>query len=178
MADDQPTVERWLPIVGYEGRYEVSDQGRVRSVDRIINDSIGRSYAVAGKPLRPYKMSSGHHIVTVDQTGGALVRKLVHVLVLESFIGPCPAGMEACHWDDDPSNNRLANLRWDTRSANTHDRVRNGVHPMSRKTDCKRGHPFTPENTRLERNGSTRRCIQCERDRQRRRSKNSREMRQ
>ncbi len=49
----------------------------------------------------------------------------VHLLVLESFIGPCPDGMECCHYDDDRGNNRLSNLRWDTRKNNSADAYRN-----------------------------------------------------
>lgn len=49
-----------------------------------------------------------------------------HELVLEVFVGPCPPGMEACHANDETSNNRLDNLRWDTRRENSADRKRNG----------------------------------------------------
>jgi hypothetical protein len=52
----------------------------------------------------------------------------VHRIILESFIGPCPLGMEACHGDGDVNNNRLSNLRWDTRSSNARDKVRHGTH--------------------------------------------------
>lgn len=46
-------------------------------------------------------------------------------LVLEAFVGPCPDGMECCHYDDNPFNNKLTNLRYDTPSANKRDRARN-----------------------------------------------------
>jgi hypothetical protein len=49
---------------------------------------------------------------------------LIHRLVLEAFVGPCPPGMEGCHLDDDPENNRLDNLRWDTPEANREDATR------------------------------------------------------
>jgi hypothetical protein len=52
----------------------------------------------------------------------------VHVLVLETFVGPCPTGKQACHWDGNPANNRLGNLRWGTLSDNTLDRLRHGNH--------------------------------------------------
>jgi hypothetical protein len=60
------------------------------------------------------------------------VRKLcyVHRLVLETFVGPRPPGMEGCHFPDrDPANNRLNNLRWDTRQANVNDMIAHGTHP-------------------------------------------------
>jgi len=68
-------------------------------------------------------------------------KKFVHVLVLETFIGPAPAGMEACHWDDDRANNKLPNLRWGAHKQNAADAVRNGrmprgeAHPNSRLTE-------------------------------------------
>lgn len=53
--------------------------------------------------------------------------RLVHRLVLEAFVGPCPAGMEGCHNNGCPSDNRLQNLRWDTRLANNADKIRHGT---------------------------------------------------
>lgn len=87
----------------------------------------------------------------------------VHQLVLEAFVGPRPEGFVGCHWDDDPSNNRLENLRWDTESANRFDSVRNGTHPEASKTHCIRRHEFTPENT-YRQNGGGRGCRTCSRD--------------
>jgi hypothetical protein len=49
-----------------------------------------------------------------------------HQLVLEAFVGPCPPGMECCHGNDIPDDNRIENLRWDTPKSNGEDRVRNG----------------------------------------------------
>jgi len=50
---------------------------------------------------------------------------LIHRLVLEAFVGPCPLGKESCHEDDEPSNNQKGNLRWDVRKENMKDRKRN-----------------------------------------------------
>jgi len=59
----------------------------------------------------------------------------VHRLVLTAFTGPCPTGLEACHFPDtNPSNNYLENLRWDTRSANQKDAVRSGTSWWSKVT--------------------------------------------
>jgi hypothetical protein len=58
---------------------------------------------------------------------------LVHRLVLESFVGPCPEGMEACHNDGDVLNNRLSNLRWDTRQSNQFDRYKHGTDQCGEK---------------------------------------------
>ena len=53
--------------------------------------------------------------------------KLIHRLVLETFVGPCPKGMEACHNNGIRTDNRLENLRWDTRSNNAYDAVKHGT---------------------------------------------------
>ena len=86
----------------------------------------------------------------------------VHHLVLEAFVGPCPVGLEGCHWDDDKDTNHLNNLRWDTHGANMNDAVRNGNHFHGSKNHCPTGHEYTPENTKLGKNGG-RWCRECHR---------------
>lgn len=108
--------EYWLPIAGFAG-YFVSDCGRVCSVDRIVNGKIQH-----GRVLRPGVAKSGHLSVVLGRGN----TRQVHALVLQEFRGPCPAGHEGLHADDDPANNRILNLRWGTRSDNLHDAVRNG----------------------------------------------------
>jgi hypothetical protein len=62
-------------------------------------------------------------------------------LVLEAFVGLCPEGMEACHNDGNPTNNRVPNLRWDTRTNNQRDRIKHGTdsrgekHPQHKLTE-------------------------------------------
>ena len=67
----------------------------------------------------------GHANVRLFKNGSK-TWKQVHRLILETFVGPCPKGMECCHYNDVPSDNRLENLRWDTRSNNLRDSFRNG----------------------------------------------------
>jgi hypothetical protein len=97
------------------------------------------------------------------RAGGQQKYVSVHRLVLEAFVGACPDGLQACHFDDNPTNNHLSNLRWDTPSANMYDKVRNGHHHLARRTHCKRGHAFDETNTRINRRGG-RACRQCVRD--------------
>ena len=85
----------------------------------------------------------------------------VHHLVAAAFLGPRPDGLEICHSNGDATDNRAANLRWDTRSSNLHDAVAHGAHFWSSRTHCKWGHEFTPENTTYSRNTGARRCRQC-----------------
>lgn len=150
-------MERWLPVTGYEGVYEVSDAGRIRSLARL--DARGRRRSA--KVLSPRKTSRDHLSVALYANGTRRDAQLHH-LVLEAFVGPRPAGMEGCHWNDDPADNRLRNLRWDTRSANVRDSVRNGTHHMARRTNCPAGHPYTPENTYTY-PGGNRACNECRR---------------
>ena len=150
-------AEQWRPVVGYEGSYEVSDLGNVRSLDRL--DSRGRRRR--GK-VRPLAVSPRGRLLVGLCRDGIRATAQVHHLVLEAFVGPRPDGLEACHWNDDPSDNRLTNLRWDTRSANAADSVRNGKHAMASRTHCPSGHPYTPENTYVYPAGR-RACFECRR---------------
>lgn len=126
---DVNSGERWLPVPGYEGLYEVSDYGRVRSLDRIVVVR-GRidgqtSKRVKGRVLKP-GLSAGRPVVNLrsDIDGR---HAMVHHLVLEAFVGACPEGQECRHLNDNRQDNRLANLVWGTRRENMADRRRNGL---------------------------------------------------
>lgn len=116
-------MERWKDIPGHEGRYQVSDLGRVRSLDFWVNagPSPGRRL-IKGRLLKP-NMKKGERYLTVHlRPSNNPVR--VHRLVMLAFVGPCPDGLEVCHDDDDGSNACLSNLRYDTHYENHQDRVR------------------------------------------------------
>lgn len=155
--------ERWLPVPGHEGLYEVSDHGRVRSLDRVITMKNGRKRRQRGIVLKPVN-SNGYHCVNV----GAL--RYVHRLVLEAFVGPPPPGMETRHLDGDPHNNRLGNLKWGSSSENNDDIVAHGNHWQVQKESCPRGHPLVspnlvPSNAKKLRDGDGRECLACNRAR-------------
>lgn len=134
-----------MPVFGWEDRYQVSDQGRVWSHS-------------AGRVLKLVEAANGYAVVTLNAAPGRQV-VYVHRLVLEAFLGPCPARMETCHGPGGRLDNRLTNLRWDTKSANSHDAVRDGAHPMARKNRCKRGHLLDGPNLRVRQN--SRQCLAC-----------------
>ena len=144
--------EHWLPVVGYEGRYEISDLGNVWS-------------CLSNKLLAQTSTRQGRMQVTLLPNTGKRNKKTVsvHRLVLEAFIGPCPEGMECCHWNDDPADNRLENLRWDTRSANAKDKIRNGHNANLNKTYCPHWHKYDEKNTYYDSNGG-RNCRACRRN--------------
>lgn len=109
--------ERWLPVVGYEGLYEVSDLGRVRT---------RRRKGSKGGLLRPGL--SAAHLTVALYLDGVPRSRLVHHLVLEAFVGPRPPGMEGCHGPGGALDNSLRNLSWDSREKNQGlDRVRDGT---------------------------------------------------
>ena len=154
-------AETWMPVMGFEGFYEVSDMGRVRSVDRVTND--GRH--VKGVLRKPKPSGKTGHLWLPLWRDGASKGVTIHRLVLEAFIGSCPKGMEGCHNDGDPSNNRLDNLRWDTRSENTRDAIRHGNHFNASKEVCPRGHLLTAPNLVANTSHGQRNCLACDRGR-------------
>lgn len=121
--------ERWLPVANYEGYYEVSNLGNVRSVTRVIRAWNGVSLAqktYAGRLRTAVANKDGYRIVTLSRDNR--VRHLrVGRLVLEAFVGPCPCGHECAHNDGNPHNDELTNLRWATPKENTADQIRHGT---------------------------------------------------
>lgn len=119
--------EIWLPVPGYEGAYSVSNLGRVRSEARTVPHPSCGEIRLRERVLKQATVTDGYLSVDLS-AGGVVVQRRVHALVLEAFVGACPRGHEACHNDSDPQNNRLDNLRWDTRSGNFTDKLANGTH--------------------------------------------------
>jgi len=145
-------IEQWRPVVGFEGRYEVSNLGRVASLPnrqrptRII--------------MRQSRTPDGYYRLNLC-ADGTRVRRSVHLLVAAAFIGPRPEGLMTRHMDGDPGNNRAGNLAWGTAEENAQDMLRHGRGRNQRKTECKRGHKFDQSNTYVWTNGS-RRCRRCD----------------
>jgi len=113
----------WLPVAGYEGLYEVSSCGSIRSLPRKTRTGL-----LGGRTLKPQIQKNGYHRVTLSRDGKS-ARLLVHRIVLCAFRGPCPAGQEARHLNGNAADNRVVNLAWGTRSENAFDRVRHGTLP-------------------------------------------------
>ena len=157
------TSEQWRAIPGYEGYYEVSDHGRVRSIDRTITRSDGRATRLPGVTLRRYVNDDGRHMVTLSRPGERRTR-YVHQLVMLAFVGPRPPRADVCHNNGDASNDRLTNLRYDTRRANIHDAIRHGTHNGGGRTRCTQGHPLVAPNlVPSELRRGSRACLACRR---------------
>lgn len=150
--------EQWRPVVGYEGLYEVSDHGQVRSVDRLVPRG-GRPFKLKGQLLAQSTMRSGHKRVGLFRDGKGR-QYLVHRLVLEAFVRAPEPEEECCHGIGGPGDNRLENIRWGTASDNMKDRVLHGTHHEASKVRCRNGHEYTPENTYIDPSGH-RACRTC-----------------
>lgn len=134
--------ERWRPVVGYQGYYEVSDRGRVRSVPRIVSFEDGRvrSYQGVLLKLKPHNQY-GYPLAALCRGRADKRWRTVHQLVMEAFVGPRPQGQEVCHNANNLSAS-LSNLRYDTRSNNARDQWRHGTmqhgatHPSAKFSDA------------------------------------------
>jgi hypothetical protein len=106
--------EIWKPIAGFENTYEISNHGRVRNKNT--------------KHIKPQHLhSNGAALYVQLWIGDKAYARRVHRLVLQTFIGPCPLGMEGCHNDGNFRNNHLGNLRWDTPANNHADKLKHGT---------------------------------------------------
>lgn len=152
MSDEEGvmTDEEWRPIPGYEGHYDVSSIGRVRSHKQ------GRV-----RVLRPAPNPQGY-LVAYPWMSGEVHRRPVHHLVALAFLGPRPDGTEIRHLDGDRANNNVENLAYGSKTENTLDAVRHGTHPQARKTHCPQGHAYDAVIRRPD-GGLARRCRECSR---------------
>lgn len=139
-----PTRETWKPIARWEDLYQVSNRGRVRSLDRTAMNRVGHLRTTRGRVLEPSRMKSGHLQVSLYR-GGERLCTTVHTLVMAAFVGPRPPGMDICHGDSDPTNNHVSNLRYDTRRGNIEDTMATGR--ISRGT-ARHNNVLTPEQVR------------------------------
>lgn len=121
-------VEIWKDIPECQG-YQASDKGRIRSLDRVIVPRNGqgkhwRTRRCKGKVLSTHLQPNGY----VGLSLGSKTHFLAHQLIALAFLGPCPEGMEVCHNNGKRSDNRIENLRYDTRPGNHADCKRHGTY--------------------------------------------------
>lgn len=124
--------ERWRKIKGFPG-YEVSDHGRIRS--RIKGGARQRLYTSKPRIIKPQVVDNGRksphiqHIIRLRDVTHKRSTHLVHRLVLQEFIGPCPANKPICrHLDGNGGNNHYRNLAWGTHKDNKDDSVKHGTY--------------------------------------------------
>lgn len=125
---DAGAVVVWKSVPGYEGRYEVSNEGDVRSVPRKEWQNV--------QVLKLW--NNGYGYLRVDLCkGGKRKHHSVHKLVMSAFVGPCPKGMEVNHIDENPQNNNLNNLEYITHKQNANHGTRNTRIASERKNNPK-----------------------------------------
>lgn len=118
---DTTMNEEWRMIDGFEGRYEVSNLGRVR-----IAKQTKQAHNPIGYILKSYPNPSGYPTHRLSSNNKART-VLLHRLVLFAFVGPCPKGMETRHLNGDRKDSRLPNLAWGTSKQNAYDRELHGT---------------------------------------------------
>lgn len=126
----------YRPIPGFPG-YEASPDGHIRTT---------RPYGGVLRVLKTYPNHNGYPTVKLTLGGGRKQIVTVHRLVMLTFVGPRPKGMQIAHGDGDKTNNDLTNLRYATPKENSQDTLRHGRHPEARKTHCIRGHALSGDN--------------------------------
>lgn len=153
----------WRAIPEWEGLYEVSDDGQVRSLDRAILGKNGATYRKRGQLLALSGNNRGYWMVHLKRNR-ARTPMTVHKAVLNAFVGPRPHGLVARHLDGNPHNNNINNLKWGTYSENGHDAVGHGRNEKSNRESCPLDHILAEPNLTLEsiRRGH-RDCLACKR---------------
>lgn len=150
-----PSNEQWRPVPGYEGLYEVSSHGRVRSWVPWAGRPTPRTLAC------PPNVRDGYPAVGLIREGRRTTHK-VHNLVARAFIGPRAPGEVVRHLDGDRTHNRPANLAYGSIADNAQDAIAHGTNARNNLTHCHEGHEYTPENTYRSPRGH-RRCRICKR---------------
>lgn len=116
-------LEIWKDVVSYDGKYQVSSLGNVRK---------------ASGQLMNQHDNDGYQLVFLIKKGTKSCGKYVHRLMLEAFVGLCPDGYESCHDNGIRFDNKIENLRWDTKESNWEDKRKHGTafcgptHPNSK----------------------------------------------
>jgi len=133
------TPEAWKAIPGHEGAYEVSNHGRVRSIDRRVRRG-NRWMHVKGRVIKTPAKSNGYlHFKLADRD--RTYYPTVHAVVAAAFLGKRPEGWVVNHKDGDRTNNHLSNLEYTTYSGNNNHAVAQGrmhkgeSHPNSKLTE-------------------------------------------
>ncbi len=122
-------MEVWQDIPGYEGRYQASTMGRIKSIPHRVrgkNPYTGEPFyrMIRETILKPGRYCKAGHLSVVLGRGTA--GKPVHQLVMRTFVGDPPNGMEVLHNNGNPLDNRLTNLRYGTRTENILDVYQQG----------------------------------------------------
>lgn len=145
IAEKLPEEEVWKDIIGFEGFYQVSNMGNVRSLDRVIKSNHRRIWARKGRPLKAYPNHDGYLTVKLNKNRHSKTIT-AHRLVAIHFV-PNPGNLpEVNHKDFNRSNPRASNLEWSTHKDNIAHTVANTNHYSSCRTGEKNGRSVLSES--------------------------------
>ena len=142
--------------------YQVSNKGRVRSIDRTVITKDNRKKSIKGVMLKTYEDKLGRPHVVPYYDGKHHTTRVSRMMV-ESFIRPLKKGELVRHLNDKANDNRLENLAIGDQFDNMRDCVRNGNHYFANKTHCPYGHEYVAWNLTNKKNA--RGCLSCARSR-------------
>jgi hypothetical protein len=125
-------MEIWRDIEDYIGLYQVSDDGRVRSLLRLLPYAVDAGVRKPSRVLKYGKSTQGRLQVALSRDG-VTKRFLVHRLVLAAFAGPCPEGMEGLHKSLNRTDCRISNLKWGTHTEAMQSKAIFGTSPVGEK---------------------------------------------
>ena len=119
----------WCPVPGYEGFYAAARSGLVRSLDRTVTLTNGQTRRYRGRILKPHinQSKGGYPAVKLSRPGQDPENRVVHQVILETFVGECPDGLESLHGPLGPLVPALHNLCYGTRIENMGDKLRDGT---------------------------------------------------
>lgn len=131
-------MEKWKDIKGYEGLYQVSNKGRVRSLDHYIEATKGHPQLCKGRLLKNWIHPETHYVVTDLYKDNIRKHVKTHRLVAEAFI-PNPENKPFIdHINRDRQDNRVENLRWVTKTENMNNPLTlKAISVAQRKRFCK-----------------------------------------
>ena len=121
--NESPSNERWLPVVGYEGWYDISSLGRVRRIRRGVGTFVGRI-------LKTKIDMKGYCFVGLSVNGETTYHRC-HRMVMAAFSGPCPDDKQVNHLDGIKTHNSTDNLEYVTPSENSLHAFRTGLKTVS-----------------------------------------------
>lgn len=127
-------MEIWRPVFGFEGFYEISNFGKVRSCDRFVKGKTGKPSFCRSSPRAIQVNRAGYHRCNLFKDGKAHLR-YVHRLVAEAFIPPAPGKDQVNHKDGVKSNNHVSNLEWVDCQENCHHALKNELYQVARGED-------------------------------------------
>ena len=150
-------MEEWRDIQGYEGLYQVSDQGRVKSLDRrAVNHKGGTTRIVHGVVMNPWDNGNGYLVVGLHNRR-SVKNCYVHRLVAEAFLERTENEKYINHKDYNTHNNRVENLEWCTQEHNINHSIANMKKPKSKSRPSNTGEKYITRKTN--RSGSFSFCV-------------------